>query len=94
MTRRAGNRWQQLSNVVGLMVVIGAVFFAAWLHYQVVERGYELVAVRERLRQVRERNKILKTEIATLKQPERLERLGRQWFGLRYPTVEQKVVIK
>ncbi|MBN2233339.1 MAG: cell division protein FtsL [Deltaproteobacteria bacterium] len=94
MTRSTGNRLQQVGNIAGVLVVISAVFFAAWVHYQVVERGYELVAVRERLRQLRERNETLKTEVATLQQPDRLERLGRQRFGLRYPGVEQKVIIK
>ncbi|MBW1645109.1 MAG: cell division protein FtsL [Deltaproteobacteria bacterium] len=94
MNGRRHNFWMLVLNGSLLLMLLLTIFLYAWIHYQVVEQGYLLVDVRQQLRQVQEENKKLKTEIATLKQPERLEKLGRQKFGLQYPRAGQIVTLK
>ena len=88
------NFWVLLLNGSLLLLLLVTIFLYAWVHYQVVEQGYLLVDVRHQLQLSQEENKKLKTEIATLKQPERLEKLGWQKFGLRYPVAGQVIILK
>ncbi len=88
------NFWMMIVNGSLLLLLLLTIFLYAWVHYQVVEQGYLLVDVRQRQQAAQEENKRLKTEIATLKQPKRLERLGRNKFGLQYPRAGQIIVLK
>lgn len=95
MKKTAGGdlRWKLLNGGL-LLLMIGSMFVYAWVHYQVVEHGYLLVHVRHREKVAQENHKKLILEIATLKQHDRLEKIGRSKFGLHYPELGQKTLLK
>jgi len=86
-------RWK-LGNAVLLLLMVASIFVYAWVHYQVVEHGYRLVKVRRQEKKAQENHKKLILEIATLKQHDRLEKIGRRKFGLHYPGLGQKILLK
>ncbi|MBN2333553.1 MAG: cell division protein FtsL [Deltaproteobacteria bacterium] len=92
--KKTGISWRQMLNGGLVLTLVLTIFLYAWVHYQVVELGYQLVDVRRSLRVDQQQNKKLKTEIATLMQPARLEKIARQKCGLRYPDADQKVMLK
>ncbi|RLB69075.1 MAG: hypothetical protein DRH04_05840 [Deltaproteobacteria bacterium] len=95
MKKKVGGdlRWK-LGNAVLLLLMVASIFAYAWVHYQVVEHGYRLVKVRRQEKTAQENHKKLLLEIATLKQHDRLEKIGRRKFGLRYPGLGQKILLK
>lgn len=86
-------RWKLLNGGL-LLLMVGSIFVYAWVHYQVVEHGYQLVKVRHQEKIVQEKHKRLIMEIATLKQHDRLEKIGRSKFGLQYPELGQKILLR
>ncbi|MEA2110308.1 MAG: cell division protein FtsL [Pseudomonadota bacterium] len=86
-------RWKLLNGGL-LLLMVGSIFVYAWVHYQVVEHGYRLVKVRHQEKIVQEKHKRLIMEIATLKQHDRLEKIGRRKFGLQYPKLGQKILLR
>ena len=86
-------RWKLLNGGL-LLLMVGSIFVYAWVHYQVVEYGYRLVKVRRQEKIAQENQKKLILEIATLKQHDRLEKIGRSKFGLQYPQLGQKILLK
>jgi len=58
------------------VVVVGALLFSAWQHFELIRHGYRIEAMqRERLVQD-EINRHLRLEIETLRSPGRIERLA------------------
>jgi len=90
----AGDLRGKLVNGGLLLLMIGSIFVYAWVHYQVVEHGYRLVKVRHQEKVAQENHKKLILEIATLKQHDRLEKIGRSKFGLQYPELGQKILLR
>jgi len=86
-------RWKLLNGGL-LLLMVGSIFVYAWVHYQVVEHGYGLVKVRHQEKIAQENRKKLTLEIATLKQRDRLEKIGRSKFGLQYPKLGQKIMLR
>lgn len=86
-------RWKLLNGGL-LLLMVGLIFVYAFVHYQVVEHGYRLVKVRDQEKRAQENHKKLILEIATLKQHDRLEKIGRRKFGLQYPELGQKILLK
>ena len=86
-------RWKLLNGGL-LLLMVGSIFVYAWVHYQVVEHGYRLVKVRHQEKIAQENHKKLILEIATLKQHDRLEKIGRRKFGLQYPELGQKILLR
>lgn len=86
-------RWKLLNGGL-LLLLVALIFVYAWVHYQVVEHGYKLVKVRHQEKVLQENHKKLILEIATLKQHDRLEKIGRRKFGLQYPGLGQKILLR
>ena len=86
-------RWKLLNGGL-LLLMVGSIFVYAWVHYQVVEHGYGLVKVRHQEKIAQENRKKLTLEIATLKQRDRLEKIGRSKFALQYPELGQKILLR
>jgi len=55
--------------------------------------GYSLSQIKREIGQIREYNRKLKLEIASLKSPERLENKAGEEYGLRYPLPQQIVFL-
>jgi cell division protein FtsL len=64
-----------------------------WTRVQVVETGYRLRALEVQRDKLKEENRSLMVEAATLKSPQRLEQIAKQ-SGLRRPAESQIVFLK
>jgi cell division protein FtsL len=64
-----------------------------WVNSKRTQMGYSLSQIKKETEQIREYNRKLKLEIASLKSPERLENKARKEFGLRYPLPQQIVFL-
>lgn len=71
--------------------VVAAALFYVWTHITTVSLGYALSEAGESHRKLLERNRALRIEAAALRAPDRLEKLGRERFGLTPPKTEQVV---
>ncbi|HDJ29365.1 MAG TPA: hypothetical protein ENF28_08990, partial [Proteobacteria bacterium] len=90
----AGDLQSMLLNGALPRLMSLSIFVSAWVDYQVVDHVYRLVKVRHQEKIAQENHKKLILEIATLKQHDRLEKIGRRKFGLQYPELGQKILLR
>ena len=64
-----------------------------WVNSKRTQIGYSLSQIKKEIEQIREYNRKLKLEIASLKSPERLENKAGEEFGLRYPLPQQIIFL-
>ena len=64
-----------------------------WVNSKRTQMGYSLSQIKKETGQIREYNRKLKLEIASLKSPECLENKAGKEFGLRYPLPQQIVFL-
>lgn len=64
-----------------------------WVNSKRTQIGYSLSQIKNEIEQIREYNRKLKLEIASLKSPENLENKAGEAFGLRYPLPQQIVFL-
>lgn len=82
-------------NIVLLFLFLTAsIFGCLWTRLKVVETGYKLSNLTDRLKEARETNKKLKLEIATLKSLNRIEAVAKTDLGMISPSPNQVVIIK
>jgi cell division protein FtsL len=99
--RRRGMAVRQSLKMRGLlktMAVYVSVIFAfslgyVWTRVQVVETGYRLRQIQDQKEKLKEENRSLLVESATLKSPQRLEQIARQ-MGLKRPDENQITYLK
>jgi len=80
--------------IISILMLVSVTLFYVWTRIQVVSLGYEIsqkVKERERIEEI---NRKLKLEVATLKSPRRIERIAIKKLGLRYPTIDQVIILK
>lgn len=95
---RAGHKNIQMRSRFKISALYLAVFFVfalayVWTRVQVVESGYRIRTLEESREKLKEENRSLAVEAATLRSPQRLESLARQW-GLRRPNERQVFFLK
>ncbi len=88
--RRQRVRW--IVSLTALMVGVGMVF--AWSANRVIGLGYEISNLQAERRKVLEDYSRLRVELASLRRPERVERIAVDRFGLTRPPAERVVVIE
>lgn len=76
---------------VFLMVLSGVIY--TWIHVQVVEVGYDINRLEKMKSQLISENKALRTELALLKSPDRLEKIAMEQLGLQLPNEKQFIYI-
>lgn len=99
--RRRGMATTQSLKMRGILknsAVYLAVFFVfalgyVWTRVQVVETGYRLRSLVDRQMTLKEQNRSLMVEAATLRSPQRFEQIAAQ-TGLRRPTGAQIIYLK
>jgi len=64
-----------------------------WVNSKRTQMGYSLSQIKKEIGQIREYNRKLKLEIASLKSPGRLESKAGEEFDLRYPLPQQIVFL-
>ena len=88
--RRQRVKW--IISLTALMVGVGMVF--AWSSNRAIGLGYEISNLQAERRAVLEDYSRLRVELASLRRPERVERIAVDKFGLTRPPVERVVVIE
>jgi cell division protein FtsL len=89
---RPGVKYSSLLFIV--LILLAASLLFVWSHVRLTELKYQIakdISVKESLL---EENRKLKVEIASLKSPQRLERIARDKFGMTYPEREQVIFLK
>lgn len=89
-------RQQQCTRVrdCGLPLAVALVCLAigllcAWQHFRSLEYGYRLEELRAQREELREWNRTLRLELASLRDPMRIDWLARMHLGLAAPVVGQ-----
>ena len=89
--KRHREMWRAI--VIGVVVVM-ALLFSAWQHFELIRHGYRIEAMqRERLVQD-EINRHLRLEIETLRSPARIERLATQRLHMVAPGPQDAAVVE
>jgi cell division protein FtsL len=63
------------------------------LCFETVELGYELGAAQDRERALKEQRRLLKLEVATLAQTDRVEAIARGTLGMEVPPPEHVIMV-
>lgn len=86
---RSLRQYSQLAAaMVGVSTIVAALLFTVSLRIQHVQLGYELYSLQRRKVELTQQRSMLELEVAALKRPDRLARIGRD-LGLQPPTTTQ-----
>jgi cell division protein FtsL len=86
-------RRREMRNfAVALAVLFAFVMLYAWQHFSAIEYGYKIEAAKTQREALAESNRELRLELASLRDPERIDALARR-MGLETPQVGQVVRI-
>jgi cell division protein FtsL len=89
---RSDARYSSILTIITVLLTASLIF--VWSHVRLTELKYDIakeISIKENLT---EQNKKLKLEIASLKAPNHLERIGRDKFEMTYPEREQVIFLK
>jgi cell division protein FtsL len=86
----AQRRREMAHFAIALGVLFVFVMLYAWQHFSAIEYGYKIEAARAQREQLAESNRELRLEVASLRDPERIDALARK-MGLETPQVGQVV---
>ena len=75
---------------IALLVLFAFVMLYAWQHFSAIEYGYKIEAAKTQSEALSEGNRELRLEVASLRDPERIDALARR-MGLETPQVGQVV---
>jgi cell division protein FtsL len=77
-----------------LFVFMGSSIGYVWSNFERTQIGYDLSQLQKEEIKLREINRKLRLELATLKSPQNLEALATKKLGLRQPSSEQIIVLE
>jgi len=96
--RRNGQLWRRLRafTAVALVaaVMVGSALFYVWARLQVVSWGYRISQATAREEELRQANRELRIEAASLRSPGRIEAIARKELGLDFLRPGQVIVVK
>lgn len=76
-----------------LFLFMGSGIGYVWSNFERTQIGYDLSKLKKEEMALREINRKLRLELATLKSPQYLETIATKKLGLRQPTLEQIIVL-
>ncbi len=76
-----------------VLLLVVSLFFV-WSRLQVTNLEYDISSLEGRLRATRQETRQLQVEAASLRSPERIEKIARSELGLRLPTPDQIITVK
>ena len=85
---RRGREMKQFGIALCCLFVL--VMTYAWQHYKAIEYGYQIELLKSQRNSMAEMNRVLRLEEASLRSPDRIDRLARQ-YGLRSPDAGQVI---
>src|ERR1041385_6424662 len=83
-------RREMAQFAIALVVLFRFVMLYAWQHFSAIEYGYKIEAAKTQREALSESNRELRLELASLRDPERIDALARR-MGLETPQVGQVV---
>jgi hypothetical protein len=90
---RAWTGWIVATVLLGVTFVMGAIFYV-WLYMQQVQNGYRLAKLYEQHEALLAIERKLRLEWCRFQDPNQLEDLGRNRFGLGPPRQDQKILVR
>jgi hypothetical protein len=85
---RRNREMKQFGTALACLFLL--VFTYAWQHFKAIEYGYRIESAKRELNALNEMNGALRTELASLRDPERIDVLARR-FGLEPPVPGQVI---
>ena len=76
-----------------MLFFIAELFLYTWCRVQSIRIGYEIPKEVDHIQSLLTLQNNFKIELASLKSPERIEKIARQQLGLTTPTAEQVFII-
>jgi cell division protein FtsL len=74
------------------LLLVVAIFYV-WSRLQVVNLEYDISSMEGRLRSLQQGSRQLQLEVASLRNPVRIEQVARARLGLRLPSPEQVITV-
>ncbi|HDR14582.1 MAG TPA: cell division protein FtsL [Desulfobacteraceae bacterium] len=84
---------QMLIVVATVIIFMTCSIGYVWSNFEGTQLGYSISRLKSEERQLLNRNKQLKVELAYLKSSERLERIALEKLGMKWPSRDQIVVL-
>ncbi len=92
------SRWEfefPISRVAACISVLAVSALAlAWPHLEMVKIGYEVARLRAERGVLAQERRVLRVEIAALRQLDRIEAIARKRLGMIFPRPDQIVYVK
>lgn len=88
-------RWDlfpYLITVLALLTLLS--LFHVWSRVKVVDLNLQLSEANRLLRDLQQEQKMLRLEVATLKNPARIETVAKGELGMALPTEQQVIIVK
>ncbi len=82
-----------VSLLIFAPVIMVAALFFVWSRIEAVNLEYSISSHESRLRQLAQESQRLRLEVASLRNPLRIERMAKNELGLRLPTPEQVIIV-
>ena len=89
--RRLRDLWQSLG--IGILLVL-VLLFSAWQHFELLRHGYKLEQMQRERASENDINRHLRLEMATLRAPQRIEKLATERLGMVSPGDDEAVVLE
>ncbi|HEY5975337.1 MAG TPA: cell division protein FtsL [Geobacteraceae bacterium] len=91
----AEQRWELFPYLLGVLVLLTLVsIFHVWSRVKVVDMHLQIGELRRELKEQQQEQGRLKLEVASLKNPARIEALAKGELGMSLPTEQQVVMVK
>jgi cell division protein FtsL len=88
-------RWEMFPHLIVVMVLLTIVsIFHVWSRVKVIDLNLHLTDVNSQLKEEQQEQNRLKLEVASLKNPARIEALAKGDLGMALPTDQQVVIVK
>lgn len=89
--RRQRDLWQSLG--IGILLVL-VLLFSAWQHFELLRHGYKVEQMQRERASEADINRHLRLEMATLRAPQRIEKLATERLGMVSPGAAEAVVLE
>lgn len=88
-------RWDLLPYLISVMVLLTVVsMFHVWSRIRVIDLNLQTAEAGRLLKEQQQENNRLRLEVATLKNPARIEAIAKGSLGMALPTDQQVIVVR
>lgn len=88
-------RRRHIRQIIILFVIaMGFSLLFVWTRIRVIQLGYEVSRMRKATADLLEQKNLLEAEVASLRSPERIEKIAREHFGMRLPQGNEIIFVE